>query len=219
MGTPAVDEREELVQIHWPRPWTEVAQVTGIWPSLDSPVKFEREEPRSPVTSVTLAGVPYKQGASAMAFKLRSPAFGPGGDIPVKHACDGSDVSPPLRWTDPPEDTKSFALTVDDLDSTSGLSVHWLLYGIPVTLRELHEGIPREDAVPGIGRQGLNDLDVVGYSGPCPLPGPAHRYAFTLYALDTLVSLLPRKSRADLRKAMYGHVVVRVKLIARYKRK
>jgi Raf kinase inhibitor-like YbhB/YbcL family protein len=154
-----------------------------------------------------------------MAFKLRSPTFGPGGDISVKYACDGSDVSPPLRWTDPPEGTKSFALTVDDLDSTSGVSVHWLLYGIPVTLRELHEGIPRQDGVAGIGSQGLNDFDVVGYSGPCPPAGPAHRYAFTLYALNTLISLPPLNTRADLRKGMYGHVVVRVNLIGRYKRK
>ncbi len=154
-----------------------------------------------------------------MAFKLRSPAFGPGGEIPVKYACDGSEVSPPLRWTDPPEGTKSFALTVDDLDSTSGVLGHWLLYGIPATLRELHEGIPRQDAVPGIGSQGLNDLGAVGYSGPCPPPGPGHRYAYTLYALDTLVSLLPRNTRADLRKAIYGRIVERVKLIGRYKRK
>jgi hypothetical protein len=137
-----------------------------------------------------------------MAFKLRSPAFGPGGDIPVKHACDGSDVSPPLRWPDPPEGTQGFALTMDDLDSTSGLSVHWLLYGIPTMVRELDEGTAREDTVPGIGSQGLNDFGAVGYSGPCPPPGPAHRYAFTLYALDMPVSLLPRKTRADVRKAM-----------------
>ncbi len=154
-----------------------------------------------------------------MAFKLRSPAFAPGGEIPIKHACDGSDMSPPLRWTDPPDGTKGFALTVADLDSTSGLSVHWLLYGIPATLRELHEGIPPKDVVPGIGSQGLNDLGGVGYSGPCPPPGPAHPYTFTLYALDTLVSLPPGKTAAALRKAMYGRIVVRVELIARYKRK
>ncbi len=106
-----------------------------------------------------------------MAFKLRSPAFGPGGDIPVKHACDGSDVSPPLRGTDPPEDTKGFALAVADLDSTSRVSVHWLLYGIPATLRELHEGLPRQNVLPGIGSQGLNDLDIIGF------PDPAHRLA------------------------------------------
>lgn len=154
-----------------------------------------------------------------MAFKLRSPAFGPGGEIPVKYARDGSDVSPPLRWTDPPEGTKGFALTLADLDSTSGVSVHWLLYGIPATLRELHEGIPRRDAVPGIGSQGANDLGAVGYSGPCPPPGLAHRYAFTVYALDTLISLPPRTTRAALRKAMYGRIVVRVELVGRYKRK
>lgn len=154
-----------------------------------------------------------------MAFKLRSPAFGPGGDIPVKHTCDGSDESPPLRWTDPPDGTKSFALAVNDIDSTSGISVHWLLSGIPAPLRELPEGIPRQDAVPGIGSQGLNDLDVVGYSGPCAAPGPAHRYAFTLYALDTLVSLPPLNTRADFRKAIHGRIVVRVELVGRYKRK
>lgn len=48
------------------------------------------------------------------AFKLRSPAFGPGGEIPPKYTCDGSDVSPPLRWTEPPQGTKGFALIVSD---------------------------------------------------------------------------------------------------------
>ncbi len=137
-----------------------------------------------------------------MAFKLRSPAFGPGGEIPIKHVGEGSDVSLPLRWTDPPEGTKGFALTMDDLDSSSGIGVHWILYGIPATLRELPEGIQDQDAVPGIGNQGVNDLGAVGYSGPCPPPGPAHHYTFTLYALDTLVSLPPRKTKAELRKAI-----------------
>ncbi len=58
-----------------------------------------------------------------------------------------------------------------------------------------------------------------GRSGLCPPPGPAHHYAFTLYALDTLVSLPPHKTKADLRKAIYGRIVVRVELIGRYKRK
>lgn len=59
-----------------------------------------------------------------MAFKLRSPAFGPGGEIPFKYTGDGADLSPPLRWTDPPEGTKSFALTVDDCDDPTGVWVH-----------------------------------------------------------------------------------------------
>jgi len=106
-----------------------------------------------------------------MAFQLRSPAFGPGGDIPVKHTCDGSDVSPPLRWTDPPDGTKGFALAVNDIDSTSGISVHWLFYGIPAPLRELPEGIPRQDAVPGMEGRGST------ISTLSAIPGPALRRA------------------------------------------
>lgn len=110
-----------------------------------------------------------------MAFKLRSPAFGPGGAIPRKYTGDGADVSPPLRWTGPPEGTKSFALTVDDRDGPTGTWVHWVLYAMAATVRELPEGVPREDTVASVGSQGLNDFGEIGYRGPCPPPrtGPS----------------------------------------------
>ncbi len=152
-----------------------------------------------------------------MAFKLRSPAFGPGGEIPLKYTGDGADISPPLRWTDPPEGTKSFALTVDDRDDPSGIRGHWVLYGISGTIRELPEGVPRQDAVSGVGTQGLNDFGGVGYSGPRPPRGPAHLYFFRLYALDTTLALPPHRLKAELLKAMAGHIVTRVDLIGRYK--
>ncbi len=109
-----------------------------------------------------------------MAFKLRSPAFGPGGEIPRKYTGDGTDLSPPLRWTDPPDGTKSFALTVDDReDPPDRIWVHWVLYGMAATLRHLPEGIPRQDTVAGVGTQGMNDFGEVGYGGPHPPSGPA----------------------------------------------
>jgi hypothetical protein len=92
------------------------------------------------------------------AFKLRSPAFGPGGEIPPKYTCDGSNISPPLRWTEPPQGTKGFALIVADPDGAIGVSVHWVLYGVPVSVRELPEGVPRQGTVAGVGTQGLNDF-------------------------------------------------------------
>jgi Raf kinase inhibitor-like YbhB/YbcL family protein len=85
-------------------------------------------------------------------------------------------------------------------------------------VQALPEGVPREDTVAGVGRQGLNDFGEVGYRGPRPPPGPAHLYVFRLYALDTAFALPPRRRKADLLKAVAGHILVRVDLIGRYQR-
>jgi Raf kinase inhibitor-like YbhB/YbcL family protein len=154
-----------------------------------------------------------------MAFELSSPAFAAEGHIPVGHTCDGPDVSPPLRWGDPPPKTKALALVVDDPDAPAGTWVHWVLYGMPATLRALPEGVPVRNTVAGIGTQGLNDFGKVGYGGPCPPRGPAHRYVFTLSALDTALRLPARKTKADLAKAMAGHVLAQAQLVGRYGRR
>ncbi len=154
-----------------------------------------------------------------MAFELQSPAVSSGGEIPAKYSCDGADRSPPLRWSDPPTKTKGFALIADDPDAPAGTWVHWVIYGLAATLRELPEGVPTRDTAPGIGTQGVNDFRKVGYGGPCPPRGPAHRYFFRLYALDTELTLPPRKTKAELLKAIEGHVVGQAELIGRYKRK
>jgi Raf kinase inhibitor-like YbhB/YbcL family protein len=158
-------------------------------------------------------------GGSAMAFELKSPSFPPGGGIPVEHTCDGRDVSPALRWTSPPPKTKSFALIADDPDAPGGTWVHWVLYAIPAAAGEVAEGVPPRDSVAGVGVQGANDFGKVGYRGPCPPRGPAHRYFFKLYALDTELSLPAKKSKAELLKALEGHVLGQAELMGRYKRK
>lgn len=137
----------------------------------------------------------------------------------MQYTCDGADRSPPLRWSDPPDQTKSFALIADDPDAPGGTWVHWVLYAVPADLRELAEGLPARETVLGVGSQGLNDFRKVGYGGPCPPRGPAHRYFFRLYALDTEVTLPPRKTKADLLKAIERHVLGQSELMGRYKRK
>jgi Raf kinase inhibitor-like YbhB/YbcL family protein len=169
--------------------------------------------------AVLAALLMYGAGESAMAFDLRSPAFAQGQEIPVKHTCDGADLSPPLTWSAPPANTRSFALIVDDPDAPAGTWVHWVLYGIGASRRELPEGVPAKDTVPGLGSQGLNDFRRVGYGGPCPPRGPAHRYFFKLYALDAELPVPPRKAKAELLKAMEGHVLGQAELMGRYKRK
>ena len=154
-----------------------------------------------------------------MAFELRSPAFSSSGEIPVKYTCDGADLSPPLQWSDPPQKTKSFALIADDPDAPAGTWVHWVLYGLTGTLRELPEGVPTQETVPGIGTQGVNDFRKVGYGGPCPPRGPGHRYFLKLYALDIELTLPPCKTKQDLLKAIEGHVRGQAELRGWYMRK
>jgi len=158
-------------------------------------------------------------GGPAMAFELRSLAFLSSREIPMTYTCDGADLSPPLQWSDPPQKTKSFALIADDPDAPVGTWVHWVLYGIPPTVRELSEGVPAWDTVAGIGTQGVNDFRKVGYGGPCPPRGPGHRYFFKLYALDIELTLPPRKTKQDLLKAIEGHVLGQAELMGWYMRK
>jgi Raf kinase inhibitor-like YbhB/YbcL family protein len=112
-------------------------------------------------------------------FELSSPAFGEGAPIPEEFSCDGADVSPPLEWGGVPEGTVELLLTVQDPDAPNGVFTHWTVYSIDPEARSLPK-----DGVPEGALQGLNDFRQPGYGGPCPPPGPAHRYIFTLAALD-----------------------------------
>ena len=151
-----------------------------------------------------------------MAFELRSAAFEDGGYIPRKHTCDGPDVSPPLSWTEPPEGTKSLALICDDLDALAGSWVHWVLFGLPPETRELSEEVPTQGTLPGGGKQGRNDFRRIGYGGPCPPRGRAHRYLFKLYALDAEPDLSPGATKRELLRAIEGHILAEAELMGRY---
>jgi len=170
---------------------------------------------------------------SSGGFKLETTAFKPGGDIPTKFTCDGQDVSPALRWTNPPEPpensrrlAKSFALIVEDPDAPSGTFIHWLVFNIPEETRELPEGISRSrDIIDKNGKkggiQGQNDFERTGYNGPCPPPGKAHRYLYRLYELNSLTvfnaSYTPTKKDFD--AAIEGHILAKAGVMGKYQRK
>jgi Raf kinase inhibitor-like YbhB/YbcL family protein len=156
-------------------------------------------------------------GGVTMAFELTSTAFGNGEVIAQQYTCDGPDISPPLKWIDPPAGTKSLALICDDPDAPVGIWVHWVIYGLSPDTRELSEGVPKEEMLEN-GRQGKNDFGRIGYGGPCPPRGPAHRYFFTLYALNIETDLSPGMTKAQLLKAMEGHILAEAKLMGRYGR-
>ena len=156
-----------------------------------------------------------------MPLTIESSAFQPGGAIPRKHTCEGNDVSPPLAWRGEPGNTKSFALIVDDPDALVGTWVHWVLAGIPPSQEGLSEGIdtaPRPKAIAG-AVNGKNDFGKIGYGGPAPPRGPAHRYYFKLYALDKVLELPPGATKAQLEAAMKGHILGQAELMGRYQRR
>src|SRR5262245_23664196 len=101
-----------------------------------------------------------------MAIELTSPAFPEGDAIPKQHTGDGADTSPPLRWSDPPEGTRSLALVCDDPDGPRGTWVHWVIFNLPGDLRALEGGVPAQEVLPNGARQGKNDFGAVGYGGP-----------------------------------------------------
>ena len=153
-----------------------------------------------------------------MTFTLTSRAFTHQAMMPTSYTCDGTDGSPPLAWTEPPKATKSFTLLVDDPDAPVGNWVHWILYNVPAASRTLAEHLPTSDTLADGSRQGLNDFRRIGYGGPCPPPGPAHRYVFTVYALDTAIDLPPKASQPQLERAMQGHILARAELVGLYQR-
>jgi len=142
----------------------------------------------------------------------------PDGSIPRAYTCDGADTSPRLSWTAPPPTTKSLALIVIDPDAPQGTFVHWVLYNLPPSTRELPEGFPQKEQLPDGTQQGLNDFPKVGYGGPCPPRNSRHRYLFILYAVDTKLDLPPGVTRKQVEEALKGHVVAHGDLTARYGR-
>src|SRR5438034_9004555 len=132
---------------------------------------------------------------------------------------DALPISPPLSWSGAPAGTRSFALIVDDPDAPAGSWVHWVLYNLPADVSELPENIAKVESLDLDGaRQGRNDFRRPGYGGPCPPPGPAHRYFFKLYALDAPLKLTAGAQKRDVEAAMEGQVLATAQLMGTYAR-
>jgi len=167
---------------------------------------------------LTMVGSVAAEKAGKDKMQLTSTAFTEGAAIPAKHTGDARDVSPPLKWTGVPDGAKSLALIVDDPDAPGGTWVHWVLYDLPAKATELAEDVPKSQYVAGGAKQGLNDFRRLGYGGPAPPKGKAHRYFFKLYALDAMLDLKPGLTKKDLEKAMEKHILAQAQLIGTYQR-
>jgi hypothetical protein len=155
-----------------------------------------------------------------MPLRLSSSAFSHQGEIPIRYTCEGEDVSPPLAWSGVPTGAKSLALVVYDPDAPDPKAprmtwVHWIVYNLPPRSDGLAEGgaaLPRGTLV------GKNDWKRLDYGGPCP-PIGRHRYFHKLYALDTVLPDLKGPTRADLEKAIAGHLLEEAELVGTYQKR
>jgi len=157
----------------------------------------------------------------ASRFALTSTAFTNGAAIPARFTCDGEDLSPALSWSGAPKGTATFALVVEDPDAPGGTFIHWVLYDLPATTNALAEGMPKDGSLAKLGNahQGRTSFKALGYGGPCPPKGPAHRYYFRLYALDAALGLPVGATRDEVVAAMRGHELAKAELMGTYARR
>ena len=139
---------------------------------------------------------------------LTSPAFSDGGEIPRECGYKHGNEAPPLVINGITEGTKSLALIMDAPDAMGAVGkvwVHWLAWNIDPTATE-----NLQDAT-----EGMTDFGEVGYGGPAP-PDKSHTYVFKLYALDCKVDLSNESTKADVEKAMEGHIIEQTQLTGTY---
>lgn len=172
-------------------------------------------------TQTSPAATTGSQPDPVATIEVSSPAFDQGQAIPAKFTEDGQDVSPELRWSGAPSQTRQLALVVDDPDAPSAEPwVHWVIYAIPPSTTMLPEGVSK-DELPGNmagAKQGKNSWGTVGYRGPAPPAGKVHHYHFKLYALDAELADGPGLDKASLLQKVQGHVIAQGELIGTYQR-
>jgi Raf kinase inhibitor-like YbhB/YbcL family protein len=171
------------------------------------------------VSALSLAIVALAaSGAVGANFELTSEAFKPGGTIPRVYTCEGADQSPPLGWQGAPVGTKSFALIVKDPDAPGRTFIHWVIYDLPASVHRLATNVAKTATTAEGASQGSNSRESLGFTGPCPPPGPPHHYHFQLFALDAMLSLRSGATAPELQNAMKGHVLARTELIGTFGR-
>ena len=150
-------------------------------------------------------------------LKLTSSAFTDGGEIPRECGYKNGNEVPPLTISGKPEGTESLALIMDDPDAKAAVGkvwVHWVVWNIH-PWEQVGRDEFEEDLICSHAIEGTTDFGEVGYGGPAP-PDKRHTYVFKLYALDTRLDLPDKSTKADVEKAMEGHIIEQTQLTGTY---
>jgi Raf kinase inhibitor-like YbhB/YbcL family protein len=139
---------------------------------------------------------------------VHSTAFEPDHPLPAGYLCNPTSQPPPLTWSSAPPGTRSFVVVIDDLGDRDRSFVHWIVYNVPPTARELGAESPPPSMI-----EGLNSSGVRGYQPICP-PVGIHFYRFKVYALDTPLPTFAAPSDERIITAMSGHILAVGELMA-----
>ena len=140
-------------------------------------------------------------------LQLTSSAFSYGDEIPRQFGYKNGNEEPPLTINGVPEGTKSFTLIMDDPDAMGAVGkvwVHWVIWNINPDTKRFNDAL-----------EGMTDFGEQGYGGPAP-PDKRHTYVFKLYALDSMLEIPNESSKADVEKAMEGHIIEQTQLTGTY---
>lgn len=154
-------------------------------------------------------GILLSVAVNTYALRLSSPAFNAFQSIPVEYTCEGSDSSPALSWTNIPAGTRSYVLMLDDPDAPGGLWNHWIVFNLPAATIDLSENL---QTLPSGAQIGTNSWGRQVYNGPCP-PTGKHRYVFTLYALDSFLTIPAGSSRKQVLDALDPVLLAKATLV------
>lgn len=178
-----------------------------------------------------VAGAATATGAGAQTFSpdlprivVESPTMVTGQTMPRDYTPDGRNLSPPLAWRDLPPGTEQIVVICQDHGAGNPPPwVHWLIYNIPGTADGLPEGLPIDPAAPmpaGLegAVHGANGWGLWMWRGPAPPAGNVNHYHFLVLALDTALDLPPGMTRAEVLRAVDGHVIGVGDLVPHYQR-
>lgn len=170
---------------------------------------------RSIVLCLTIGIMSIFNTALAEDPNMSSEAFLDNGVLPVLYTCYGQGISPQISWANSPKNCKSFALILSDNSKAGADRVHWILYNLPQKTADVASDLK---TLPGSAKFGKNSDGKLNYISPCPARGDVGKYVFTLYALDTTLSVPNDPDAKTILAAMKGHILQSDTLTAIYSR-
>jgi Raf kinase inhibitor-like YbhB/YbcL family protein len=155
-------------------------------------------------------------GSACAAMSLTSSDIAPGGAIPMGHIyprCGGGNFSPQLSWNGAPSATKSFVLTMIDVDVKPDQWSHWVVVDLPASANSLPRGA---QSLPGNAKAIVSNFGDAAYAGPCPPKGSGvHHYELTVWALPTAtISLAPDEKAVDITAFLSRRALDRASFVA-----